>query len=56
MKKERIPLKGGDEYDALTGWKDLMDFHAGERKQAKKSYAKRLRKHLKKEYDEDDWD
>jgi hypothetical protein len=49
---ERIPLKGGDEHDehdALTGWRKLIKFRPGERKKAKRSYIKRLRKWLKKE-------
>lgn len=40
---KRIPLKGGDEFDALTGWRKLMKFRRGKRKAAKRSYAKRLR-------------
>ena len=46
---ERIPLKGGDEHDALTGWRKLIKFRPGERKKAKRSYIKRLRKWLKRE-------
>lgn len=46
---ERIPLKGGDEHDALTRWRRLIKFRAGQRKKAKRSYIKRLRKWLKGE-------
>ena len=46
---ERIPLKGGDEHDALTGWRRLIKFCRGERKKAKRSYMKRLRKWLKQQ-------
>lgn len=42
----RIPLKGAEQ-DALTGWRKLIKFRRGERKAAKKSYVKRLRKYLK---------
>jgi hypothetical protein len=44
---ERIPLKGGDEYDALTRWRKLLKFRPGQRKKAKQSYAKRMRKWFK---------
>lgn len=43
----KIPMKGGNEYDALShAAKGLHTFRAGERKTAKKSYNRRLRKAL----------
>lgn len=44
----KIPLKGGLEHDALSRWHNVIKFRAGERRAAKKSYAKRLRKWLSK--------
>ena len=43
----RIPLKGGDEFDALTKWRTVLKLRAGVRKAAKRSYARRLRQWLK---------
>ena len=40
----RIPLKGGDEYDALTRYRKLIKWRSGIRKWLKKKYNKRLRK------------
>ena len=48
----RIPMKGGDEHDALTGWRRVISFRPGQRKAAKRSYAKRLRKWLKRMMEE----
>ena len=47
----RIPLKSGDEYDALTGWrKYLVVFNrAGIAKKMKRKYNKRFRKSAKAE-------
>ena len=44
MKKERIPLKGSDEYDVHTGWRKLLRPHTNMIKSAKRSYNKRFRK------------
>ena len=46
MKKERIPLKGGDEYDALTSWRRVLCYltKPGVAKKAKRKYNKRFRK------------
>lgn len=46
MTKERIPLKGGDEFDALSGWKHYYSFKAGARKKIKRKYVRRLRRIL----------
>jgi len=43
----RIPLKGGDEYDALTKGRKFLHWKAGQLKKIKRAYNKRFRKHLK---------
>lgn len=44
----RIPLKGGDEYDALTkGGRKVHEFRAGERAKVKQGYWRRFRKMVK---------
>ena len=55
MKKERIPLKGGAEWDALTKARKYYVYlqSAGVVKSIKKQYNKRLRKHLK-QFDKND--
>jgi len=41
----KIPLRGGDEFDALTrGGKRHHNFRAGERSAAKRSYTRRCRR------------
>lgn len=39
-----VPLKGGDERDAMTGWRKYLNFRPGERKAAKVSYNRRVRR------------
>ena len=48
-KKKRIPLKGGDEFDALTPARKWYVYltRAGVVKKIKKQYNKRFRKHGK---------
>lgn len=43
---ERIPLKGGDEFDALTGWRKYLKVfdRPGLAKKSKRKYNKRFRK------------
>lgn len=50
-KKERIPLKGGAEYDALTKARKWYTYltKSGVAKSIKKGYNKRFRKNGKKE-------
>ena len=43
------PLKGGDEYDALTGARRYYHFCAGTLKRIKRQYNKRVRQSGKKE-------
>ncbi|UOK71736.1 hypothetical protein [Ancylobacter polymorphus] len=38
------PLKGGAEQDALTGWRRFLSWRAGERKAAKTSFWRRVRR------------
>lgn len=45
----KLPLKSGDEQDALTSWRKNLSFNAGIRKAIKRRYNKRVRKHLKTE-------
>ncbi len=47
MKKQRIKLKGGDEYDALTGWRKYLKWRSGVVKRIKRNYNKRFRKQQK---------
>jgi len=51
MTDKKIPMKGGDEYDALTKarkWYKYLD-RAGVVKKIKKQYNKRFRKHGKEQ-------
>jgi|TARA_B100001093_G_C26316985_1_gene796031 hypothetical protein len=51
MTDKRIPLKGGDEYDALTKarkWYKYLD-RSGVVKKIKRQYNKRFRKHGKEQ-------
>ena len=43
----RVCLKGGDEFDALTGWRRVITFKAGERSRIKRRYRRRLRYAMK---------
>ena len=52
MKQGRTtPLKGGDEYDALTGWRHMLCYlgNSGVAKKIKRGYNKRVRKEGKNE-------
>ena len=50
-KKERIPMKGGDEYDALTSARKFYMYltRSGVAKAIKKKYNKRFRRHQKEQ-------
>lgn len=39
-----VVVRGGPEGDALTGWRRLLNFRAGERKAAKVSFNRRVRR------------
>lgn len=43
----RIPLKGGQEQDMLTGWRKVMHHDRGRSKRAKQTYNRRQRRTLK---------
>ena len=50
MKEGRVePLKGGDEYDALTRARKVHHYFAGTLKRIKRQYNKRVRQSGKKE-------
>ena len=44
---KRIPMKGGDEYDALTKGRRFLRWKAGQVKKIKRAYNKRFRKYNK---------
>lgn len=44
-----IPMRGGDEYDALTRWKNVLGWRSGERNRIKRGYNKRVRRFAKQE-------
>ena len=44
---KRIPMKGGDEYDALTKARKFYKWKAGQVKRIKRAYNKRFRKYNK---------
>lgn len=48
-KSHPIPMRGGLEQDALTGWRRVLHWRPGERKAAKTAYNRRVRRTLKKE-------
>jgi len=41
---KRIPMKTGDEYDALARWKRYLHWRPGERKRIKRGYNRRARR------------
>ena len=45
--KWQLPLCGGDEYDALSGWRKVLKFRPGARKRAKRQYQRRVRRQSK---------
>ncbi len=49
---KRIPMKGGDEFDALTKARKFYLWKAGQVKKIKRAYNKRFRKHTKEMNDE----
>ena len=49
---KRIPMKGGDEYDALTKARRFYLWKAGQLKKIKRTYNKRFRKYSKEKIDE----
>lgn len=49
MGKSVIPLKGGDEYDALTRDRKFYFWQSGELRKIKRGYNKRVRREAKQE-------
>ena len=45
--KGEIPMRGGGEYDALSGWKKYFKFKPGTRKKIKRGFRKRVRRFVK---------
>jgi hypothetical protein len=54
MMGHREKMKGGDEYDAFTGWRRFLRFRPGERKKTKHSFWKRIRASLRSAPKEDE--
>ena len=50
---KRIPMKGGDEYDALTKARKFHLWRAGQVKKIKRAYNKRFRKYSKRVIQDD---
>ena len=49
MREARIPLSGGDEYDALTNWRKVFDFGPRLRHRIKNKYRRRVRREAREE-------
>jgi hypothetical protein len=49
MMGHKEQMKGGDEYDSLTGWKEFLSFKPGARKKVKRGFNKRVRREAKQE-------
>ena len=45
----RIPMRTGDEYDALTRWRKVLPWRAGERARIKRLYRRRERRTAQRE-------
>ena len=45
----RIPLRNGDEFDAITRWRRYLYWRAGERARIKRAYRRRERRVAKEE-------
>jgi hypothetical protein len=49
---KRIPMKGGDEYDAFSKSRKFLIWKSGQLKKIKRAYNKRFRKHSKESVDD----
>ena len=47
--KPQIPMKSGDEYDALTKWRRVCIWKPGQIKKIKRSFGKKVRRAIKLE-------
>jgi hypothetical protein len=52
---KRMPMKTGDEWDALTKVKRFLKWRRGERKRIKKQYNKKERQWLKTETNKEEY-
>ena len=43
----KIPMKGGDEYDAFSKFRKFLNWKPGQLKKIKRAYNKRFRKAIK---------
>lgn len=48
---KRIPMKGGDEYDAFSKYRKFFHWKAGQLKKIKRAYNKRFRRHIRESVD-----
>ena len=46
---QRIPCKGGDEFDAFSRWREVLNWKPGELKAIKRSYNRRVRRSVRRE-------
>lgn len=53
MARPEIPLRGGLEQDALTGWRKFLAWKAGQRKWVKRMFRKRARRVARRDIDPD---
>ena len=44
----REKMKGGDEYDAFTGWRRVIKWSRGERAKIKRAFRRRVRRARKR--------
>lgn len=49
-----VPMRNGDEYDALTKWKSVFEWRSGTRKWIKRGFNKRERQRAREIID--DWE
>lgn len=56
MSRPQVPLKGGDEYDAFTGWRKFLYWQPGERAKIKATFNRRVRRTIKRRVRERDRD
>ncbi len=46
--KGEVPMKTGDEYDALTRWRRFLHWRAGDRKDIKRGFRRRVRRAVRR--------
>ena len=49
---KRIPMKGGEEYDAFSKYRKFFRWKGGQLKKIKRAYNKRFRQHCKEDTNE----